>query len=370
RAHTLRPRPDLPLDAGAGWLHSADVNPLVPMIETAGFAIDHSMPAWEKQAGNQDFPPDDQDAFAEAFAAFDRRLEEASRAGRDRPAADLLAPDCRWNVLIDAVSAYYNGAEFDRVSVKDYAAYEDTDVNWRVREGYGAAVAALGAGVEVVTGCAVQAIDHGAAPIRLITAKGALTARAAVLTAPTPHLAEGRIAFTPDLPDKREAAVGLPLGLANKVFLGLDDAHDLPADGHLFGRIDRTETGSYTSRPFSRPYIEGFLGGRHARGLEGEGAGAATAFAVEELVGLLGSGVRRRLAPLIETAWASDPWSLGAYSHALPGRADARAVLAAPTDGRLFWAGEATSATAFSTVHGAWESGERAADEVLAALRP
>ena len=42
-----------------------------------------------------------------------------------------------------------------------------------------------------------------------------------------------------------------------------------------------------------------------------------------------------------------------------------RAVLAAPVDGRLFFAGEATSPNFFSTAHGARDSGERAAGEVI-----
>jgi monoamine oxidase len=45
-----------------------------------------------------------------------------------------------------------------------------------------------------------------------------------------------------------------------------------------------------------------------------------------------------------------------------------RAVLAAPIDGRLFFAGEATSPNFFSTAHGARDSGERAAAEVVASL--
>ena len=47
-----------------------------------------------------------------------------------------------------------------------------------------------------------------------------------------------------------------------------------------------------------------------------------------------------------------------------------RAVLAAPIDGRLFFAGEATSPHFFSTAHGARDSGERAAREVLADMKP
>ena len=76
---------------------------------------------------------------------------------------------------------------------------------------------------------------------------------------------------------------------------------------------------------------------------------------------------RKKLKPLAESRWAHDPFARGSYSHALPGHAGKRAVLAAPVDGRLFFAGEATSPNFFSTAHGAGDSGERAAKEVMAA---
>ena len=47
--------------------------------------------------------------------------------------------------MIDAISTYINGCELDRVSILDMDAYEDTDINWRVRRGYGALIAAYGA---------------------------------------------------------------------------------------------------------------------------------------------------------------------------------------------------------------------------------
>ena len=368
RAHTVLARPGLPLDHGCGWLHSADLNPLVPRIEAAGFAIDRTRPAWQKQAGNQDFPPQDQLAFRDAYAAFETRMEEAAKMGVDRPGAELFEPGGRWNVLIDAVSSYYNGAEYDRVSVLDYAAYDDSGVTWRVAEGYGAAIAAFAPPDQIVTECEVRRVDHGAPEIRLDTSRGSLFARAVIVAVPTPALAEGRLEFSPGLPAKVAAAEGLPLGLADKVFLGLDGPDDLPADGHLFGRTDRTETGSYHLRPFGRPCVEVFFGGRCAASLEAEGPGALTAFALEEMTALMGSDFRRRLTPLGETAWNADPFSRGSYSHALPGHSAARADLALPVDDRIFFAGEATSPHAFSTTHGAWESGERAAAEALTAL--
>jgi hypothetical protein len=82
----------------------------------------------------------------------------------------------------------------------------------------------------------------------------------------------------------------------------------LPEDGHLIGNSNRTATGSYHLRPFGRPFIEGFFGGRLAHELEAAGHGAFFDFAVAELVELFGSGIRARLRPLVETGWGhGDP---------------------------------------------------------------
>jgi len=68
----------------------------------------------------------------------------------------------------------------------------------------------------------------------------------------------------------------------------------------------------------------------------------------------------------MESRRAHDPFARGTYSHALPGHAGDRAILAALVDNRLFFAGEATSPNFFSTAHGAHNSGGRAARELLA----
>jgi monoamine oxidase len=65
-------------------------------------------------------------------------------------------------------------------------------------------------------------------------------------------------------------------------------------------------------------------------------------------------------------AWGTDSCARGSYSCALPGKAERRAVLAAPVDGRIFFAGEACSQSAYSTAHGAYLTGVAAADAVLA----
>ncbi|KQY35037.1 hypothetical protein ASD38_00215 [Caulobacter sp. Root487D2Y] len=368
RAHTVS-LDGLPLDLGCEWLHSADRNPLVEKIDALGLTIDKTPPPWANPGATANFSAAERQAYGEAFATFDERIGTAAGEAGDRPASDLLELGDRWTPLLNAFSAYYNGAEFDQVSVKDYAAYDDSELNWRVAEGYGAGIAGLAPrGARIIDNCPVSVLRHDGALLSLETPKGVVRARTAVVCVPTAVLAAGGLRILPELPAKLAAAEGLPLGLADKVFLKLEEPDAFAAESMVYGAPGRTATGAYHLRPLGRPVIEAFFGGAHARALEAEGPGGSAAFAIDELVGIYGTGLRRRVSVLAQTAWAADPWARGSYSHALPGRAGERAVLAAPVDGRLFFAGEACSPHAFSTAHGAWETGERAAREVLAAL--
>jgi monoamine oxidase len=68
----------------------------------------------------------------------------------------------------------------------------------------------------------------------------------------------------------------------------------------------------------------------------------------------------------LRTNWSRDPYSLCSYSSLPPGPlgASARRILAEPVRGRLIFAGEATSASSPSMVHGALKSGLRAAAQI------
>lgn len=368
RGHTIMAAPGIPFDVGCGWLHSADHNSFVEIARQLNFEIDSTRPPWREQSFDSIFPPKERADFNRALDAFYDRLDEAASTGRDCAASTYLEPGNRWNPMIDALSTYINGCELDQVSIIDTAAYEDTEINWRVREGYGALIAAYGAPCPLALNADVRLIDHSGKRVRIETSRGTLSAARVIVTVPTNLLADEAVRFHPSLPAKVDAARGLPLGLADKVMLSLDQPEALPKDGNLRAAPMRTAMGSFHLRPFGEACIEGFFGGRFARQLEDAGDGALAAQAIDEIVGLLGSDFRRRLKPLAESRWAHDTFARGSYSHALPGHAGDRAVLAAPVDGRLFFAGEATSPEFFSTAHGARDSGERAAREVLASL--
>ena len=362
-----------PLDLGCEWLHSADRNVLAELAPSLGFAIDRSEPPWRRRHLQNGFGAVEQERFGAEQGAFYQRLEEAAaeamRTGRDRAAAELLDPDARWNGFIDAVSTYYNGAPLERVSVVDFDRYTDTEEDWRVVGGYGAMIAAAGAALPVRLGCAVTRIDATGAAIRVETSRGTLEADRVIVTVPTSVLAAGAIAFDPPLDTHLHAAAHLPLGVADKLIFHLDGAEAFEPDTRLIGAPERRDTGTYTLRPRGRTLVEGYFGGDYARALEKGGLAAFADAARAEIGQALGHDIGARLTPVVATAWAADPLSRGSYSHALPGHADARAALATPVDGRIVFAGEATSRHFFSTAHGAFEEGAKAARALTAGDR-
>ena len=369
RAWTVDDPAGIPLDLGCGWLHSADKNPWREIAEEQGRTIDKTPPPWMRSSAQIGLPAGEGRAIGEAMREFRSRVDAFPEDGIDRAAATFLEPEGRWNNLIDAVSTYYSGAELDCVSARDLARYDDTGVNWRVVEGYGRVIAEHGAGLKVELDCEARRIDRRGRALRVETTRGAIVANAVIVTLPTNLLTEREEFFLPALPEKVEAAAGLPLGLADKLFLSLSDADQFDPDSRAFGDVLRTGTAGYQFRPFGRPMIEAYFGGALAADLEKGGEAAFFDFAVAELVGLFGAEFSRRVKPLRLHCWGRDPYSRGSYSYARPGKADCRSALATPVEDRIFFAGEACSPGDYSTAHGAFLTGVAAADLAIAAHR-
>jgi monoamine oxidase len=356
-----------PLDLGAGHLHSADENDWGRIAPTLGFTVDERPPAWARPAHQANFPITQQEDYWAAWEQLYARFD--ANAQSERRMSDFLEPGGRWNALLDAMATYINGVRLDALVVREYALYRDTGLNQRVREGYGALIEAYARDVDVRLDCPVTLIDHAGERLRIVTPRGEIRARAAIVAVPPTVMANESLRFAPALPGKLAAAQALPLGVADKVFLALDHAEDLPVETRLFGATDKTETGSYTLRPFGRPLIDGYFGGPFARALEAEGDGAFARFAIEQICGALGNDMRKRLTPIAESAWARDRFALGSYSYGSVGAQAARAALAAPVNGRLFFAGEHCSDVDFSTAHGAYRTGVAAAADAVRALQ-
>ncbi|HUL04916.1 MAG TPA: NAD(P)/FAD-dependent oxidoreductase [Candidatus Acidoferrum sp.] len=360
----------VPFDRGCAWLHSGDINPWRPIAADLGFTVVEQRQVWQGRVGRHSLGEDEHANWDRVIAGRFAAIAEVGASGRDVAASTVPTNGGAWSPLAEAVVTWYSSVESDRLSTRDFFNANDTDTDWPIVEGYGALVARYGQGLPVWLATPATRIAWGGRGVAVETPKGTVHARAAVVAVPTDVLAGGAIRFDPPLPiGKQEAIHNVPLGNAEKVIFHIE--------GNPFGfrpgtfgiaRVD-VRTAGFQFYPFGRPLVIGFLGGSCARELAAAGPEAMISFGIAELVEMLGADARRHLGRSAATNWAGDRFIRGGYSAARPGHADSRVDLAAPLDGKLFFAGEACSIDAYATCHGAYLTGIAAAETAAAALQ-
>jgi monoamine oxidase len=361
-------------DHGASWLHQANDNPLTGFAEALGFeVVDHDKLRQRLLFTEGRFAsPAERRSFAAAEDDFWRVIEAAAADGAPDRAASEAAPS---GGRFDALVAHWEGAqicaaELSRMSLHDFAATALDGPNLLLRRGLGTLVATLAEGLPIRLGAGVSRLHWGGQGVVAEGACGRIRARAAIITVSTGVLAQGGMAFSPDLPAPMlEAIQALPMGLLNKLAFPIPPG-TLPEFGPFASlRRDIAAPGdrpiSWIARPYGAPVMLAFIGGSLAWELSREGPAAAEAHARAEFARIFGAAAAQALGAPIITDWGNDPAFCGSYSHARPGAQAARRVLAEPLgDGRLIFAGEACHPRFAATVAGAWLSGEAAAARV------
>ena len=368
RAHTDAQTYGVPYDRGCAWLHSADINPFRRIAAELGFTVRERDATWRGRIGN--LTPAEIEAANRGIDAGFELIDAAGAEGRDVAATAVLPPGGPGRGELDAILTWVSGVDTPAVSTLDYFRYRDTGHNWPVVEGYGALVAAYGAGLPIRLSTPASAVDWRGPGVRVTTPAGDLEARLAIVTVSTGVLAAEQLAFSPGLPTAKLTAIeNLPLGIADKAVFGITgDPSGLPASGYAIAHEGTSRTASAEIRPFGRDIVICYFGGGYARELEESGGLVAAGEAA--LVNLFGASVRKHLRRPTATNWHLDPFARGAYSAARPGHAHRRADLATPLGDRLFFAGEACSLDFFSTCHGAHLSGIEAALAAAQVLAP
>ncbi|MGH7525998.1 MAG: FAD-dependent oxidoreductase, partial [Gemmatimonadales bacterium] len=117
------------------------------------------------------------------------------------------------------------------------------------------------------------------------------------------------------------------------------------------------------------PVLTGWAGGPPAKALAGLPMEQLRRKALASLVSMFDLDLGTLEAQLVSSHsydWAGDPFSRGAYSYGGVGAVESRQLLAQPVADTLFLAGEAIRGHGGTgTVHGALESGRRAAERIL-----
>ncbi|MEZ4507087.1 MAG: NAD(P)/FAD-dependent oxidoreductase [Thermomicrobiales bacterium] len=360
----------VPVDWGCHWLHSASINPMRQYADELGVDyLSHAVPWKVAQHGTVLNESKSDELFTELVRLYEVGLG-AGAAGQDVALSDVVDTGSpAYSFFESAIQAEW-GFTPAQVSTLDAARYKDTDENFAVTNGYGALVQQVAAGVPVELNTTVQQVVLDGNGVRVVTDRGAVEASAVIVTVSTNVLARQLIAFEPGLPDwKLAAAAAVPLGSDNKVVLQID-RRALGIDEHCSVRIPFPGAPWFNVQtlPFGRDIVSIYMGGPLSAELEASGSEAQIAAGIEAMKSAFGSHIEAAIGALGASAWGLEPSILGAYGAARPGEADLRADLAKPVEDRIFFCGEATHPHFFSTCHGAWMSGERAAAEAVAIL--
>ncbi len=262
------------------------------------------------------------------------------------------------------LSLYRVVAGFQRAANENAAVLKVEGGNMRLPEAMAARLAQ-----PVLLGETVVRLESGGGGVVLRCAGGlAVEADAAILTLPAPALR--RIEFSPALPARqREAIDAVDFNKVTQAYLEAPDeaweATGIPgsiwsnaAFGRLFARRDAAR-----GNVLATAWINGDACDRYDALTEAEAGALILQDIVRSYPGARGN---LRLRGLVR--WGADAFSQGSWPAWAPGQIGRYfEALRQPANG-VHFAGEHT-ASEFSGMEGAFESGERAAREVIAAVR-
>jgi monoamine oxidase len=211
----------------------------------------------------------------------------------------------------------------------------------------------------------------------------------AVITLPLGVLQEkssarGAVRFVPALPEEKQNAIqDIPMGYVVRIVLVFRERFweglDIPGTGahedlSRLGFIHYPEAPIptwWTLLPLHAPVLVGWAGGPGAEkfaGLSETDLVSEALHSLKKIFAVSETTLREKLLRSYTHDWNTDPFSRGAYAYLPVNGLAAQKELARPVQNTLFFAGEATSVGHIGTVHGAIESGQRAAKEILAGL--
>lgn len=389
-----------PLELGAEFIHGRAPE-IFELLRKAGTAaVDTAGAHWTFQHGRLERGTED--LFQQIQRAFERSGIGQGEDGEDLPFNDFLERGSRYGLTPEAAALAramvegFDAADPARVSTRSVAEEWGSGgmidaPQFRPLAGYGSMLTALAAGldrsrvsVRLQTVATAVQWRRGSVELECGSLQGTfrVRARTAIITVPIgvlqlPQDAPGALRFSPALEQKKPALEGIAAGPVLKVLLRFRNAFWEEADqrryekASFFHSPDAEFPTFWTPMPVRAPLLNAWTGGPRAMRL--------SHLSDSEVIQHALTCVRATFGNLPDEAfelesahvhnWQRDPFALGAYTYVTSGNSNARADLAQPLEGTLFFAGEATDSQGESaTVTGALRSGLRAAAEINSIL--
>ena len=302
----------------------------------------------------------------------------------------------------------FHAADIDRIGIRGLVAANeaadeiDGDRAFRFERGYEALMQALRGEAEsdgtiFQLSTVVREIQWSRNRVTVVCEPAAVTdnashidysAAAVIITIPLSLLqadaSDGGVRFVPDLPISRQAAIQrMVMGNVLKINLRFrerfweaaklwdEDAERVDfRDAGFFHYPDAPIPTWWTQLPIRAPLLVGWAGGPRADRLSTTNVSEQSILdqaiaSLAQIFKMPAVEILNYLEASHTHEWHSDPFARGAYAYVPVNGLEAQHSLAQPIDNTLFFAGEATSVGHIGTVHGAIQSGQRAAEEVL-----
>lgn len=369
-----------PFEVGAGWIHGPSAqNPITKLAKQVGAKTvvtdDDSLTIF-KQDGTQISAQQRQkidENWQKLMNFLDDELEDNDSRSLYK-AIKALAP----NALKDqgvmwALSAYNEfskGGSIEQVS----AYYHDEDDAFAGEDvvlttGYDKILQPLSSGINIQLSTTISNIEYSKSAATLHTNKGIFTADYVICTLPLGVLKSGNISFNPPLPAAHSTAIKkIGFGSVTKIALKFNAAF-WDVDTQYFG-VQTAIKGRWNYwlnyRTFSdQNILLGLSVGTYAPIADQMSNADMQTDALKVLTDVWGDKVSVPI-DMRATHWATDPQTLGAYSFIKAGSRPADYTnLSKPILNRVFLAGEHTTFEYAGTIHGAYLSGIRAANQIL-----
>jgi monoamine oxidase len=264
----------------------------------------------------------------------------------------------------------YEAANVENISMKlisDNWREVDNGGNHLLPGGYSILVDYLAEGLDIHYDCTVSAIEYNEESVSVVTGDSKYVGASCICTLPLGVLKAGKVLFSPQLPQSKVDSIN-KIGMGQIIKISIEFSEDVLGDINIVNIAN--DVSCFWKSIGNNRVVTAFVGGSRCERLSKLSDQECVNKLMAGISNVVGRDVSSKYVSHIVQKWNdSDPNSMGAYSYSSVGMSGKEFSMLAEPIGALHFAGEATSVDGNNAmVHGALDSGRRAAHEILADL--